>query len=104
MTYGPFINSVAMNLVHYFFPVFYGDTSLYVPKIGTPRQCFEMKCTISIESPVLMRIPFQATTSSVITPNNPLFDASKVKENSETVSGPISECHSKGFESKCLFI
>ena len=81
-------------------PVYYGDVALYVPEIGSLRQCREMKCTLSIESPVLIRIAYQASTSYVITPNNPLFEASKAKDDYSIVSGPVSECHSKGFECK----
>ena len=68
--------------------------------IGSQRQSFEMKVTISIESPVLVRVPFQATNSAIITPNNPLFDAKRAKESTGDVVGPISECHAKGFESR----
>ena len=28
-------------------PVYYGDVALYVPEIGSLRQCREMKCTLS---------------------------------------------------------
>lgn len=52
-----------MNLFHCFMPVYYGDWKLYQPKVGSLRECFETRCTISIENPVLLRIPFQATTS-----------------------------------------
>ena len=62
-TYGPFLNNVLLNLFHYFYPVYYGDWALYKPKVGSLRECLETRITVSVESPVLLRSPFQATTS-----------------------------------------
>ena len=56
LCYGPFINNTLLNLFHYFMPVYYGAYPLYTPVVGT-------RCTISINSNVLIRVPFQATTS-----------------------------------------
>ena len=64
--YGPFVNAVLLNLVHYFMPVFYGEYELYNPTIGSPREYLETRVTVSVESNVLLRIPFQATTSETL--------------------------------------
>ena len=65
MTYGPFINKTLMDLFHFFYPVYYGDWKLYKPTIGALRECFETRCVISINSTILLRIPFQATNSKI---------------------------------------
>ena len=44
-------------------PVYYGAYPLYTPVVGAPREYLETRCTISINSNVLIRVPFQATTS-----------------------------------------
>ena len=62
-TYGPYINSILLNLVHYFLPVYYGDVKLYKPKVGATREPFETRCTITLQSNLLLRVPFQASTS-----------------------------------------
>lgn len=63
LTYGPYINSILLNLVHYFLPVYYGDVKLYKPKVGATREPFETRCTITLQSNLLLRVPFQASTS-----------------------------------------
>ena len=63
LCYGPFVNSVLLNLVHFFLPVYYGDQKLYQPQIGDQRQCFAMRCTILIKSTLLLRVLFQGSTS-----------------------------------------
>ena len=63
LCYGPFINNTLLNLFHYFMPVYYGAYPLYTPVVGAPREYLETRCTISINSNVLIRVPFQATTS-----------------------------------------
>lgn len=39
----------------------------------------------------------------VLTPDNPLFSPTG-KEESDVIGGPVSEAHSKGFESKSLLV
>lgn len=91
-------------------PVFYGEYHLYTPVVGAPREYLETRCTISINSNVLIRVPFQASTSNsssrnfrvgeIITPDNPLFDPVRAKEEVECVYGAVSDSHSKGYENK----
>ena len=47
-------------------PVYYGDWRLYQPTVGSLRQCFETRCTVTIDSSILLRVPFQANTSDII--------------------------------------
>ena len=71
-------------------PVYYGDWSLYQPSVGSLRQCFETRCTVTIDSSVLLRVPFQANTSEfseillilgvIVTPDSPLFNPAHAKE------------------------
>ncbi len=95
-------------------PVYYGDWSLYQPSVGSLRQCFETRCTVTIDSSVLLRVPFQANTSEfseillilgvIVTPDSPLFNPAHAKEETELILGPISDAHSKGYESKSLLV
>lgn len=95
-------------------PVYYGDWHLYQPTVGSLRECFETRCTVTVDSSVLLRIPFQANTSRysefllevgvVVTPDNPLFNPAHAKEETELILGPISDAHSKGYESKSLLV
>lgn len=39
----------------------------------------------------------------VVTPDNPLFDLNRAKEEVPSVEGPISESNQHGFESKWAF-
>ena len=42
-------------------------------------------------------------TGVVVTPDNPLFDLNRAKEEVPSVEGPISESNQHGFESKWAF-
>lgn len=40
----------------------------------------------------------------VLTPDNPLFNPSTGKDEGDVIGGPVSDAHSKGFESKSLLV
>ena len=40
----------------------------------------------------------------ILTPDSPLFNPAHAKEETELILGPVSDAHSKGFESKSLLV
>ena len=44
------------------------------------------------------------TIGVILTPDSPLFNPSTGKEEGDIIGGPVSEAHSKGFESKSLLV